>query len=90
MTPEQVLALAQAAMRTQGAYSYTNHFWDRMQDRNATVGDVKRSIRTATGAELRENGTWRLKGGKDADEIALEPVIEILGDQKIRLITILD
>lgn len=87
MTPEEVLALTKQAVLDGRCY-YTNHCRDRMQDRNASVRDIKRAIRTATSAEETENGTWRIYGGKDSDDVDLVPVIKIEGTT-IHLITIL-
>jgi len=61
---------------------------DRMVDRKANVGDIKRAIKTATSAQKQPNGTWRIYGGKDADDDDLVPVIKIEGTT-IHLITIL-
>ena len=89
MKPKEVLELAKQAV-LDGGLDYTNHFLDRMVDRDARVGDVKRSIKTATDAEEQDNGTWRLKGGRDTDDVSLVPVIVVRSDGKIRLVTILD
>lgn len=87
MTPEEVLALAKQAVSDGRCYP-TGHCMDRMQDRNASVRDIKRAIRTASSAEETDNGTWRISGGKDSDDEALVPVIKIEGTT-IHLITIL-
>jgi hypothetical protein len=90
MTAEEVLELAKDLLRTPGGYDYSNHLWhDRMADRRAKVGDVKRAIRTATSAVLTDNGTWRLLGGKDSDEEDLVPVIEVLHASRMRIVNIL-
>lgn len=85
-----VLALAKTLMRTPGAYDYSNHLWnERMRDRDAKVGDIKRAVRTATSAVKTDNGTWRLLGGKDADEQELVVVIDILSPTRMRVVNIL-
>lgn len=90
MTAEEVLALAKQLVRTPGGYEYTNHLWnERMFDRRAGVGDIRRAIRTATSAEQTPNGTWRLLGGTDSDEEELVPVIEVLSKTKMRIVNIL-
>jgi membrane protein implicated in regulation of membrane protease activity len=87
MTSEEVLLLAKQAVLDGRCYP-TKHCQDRMQDRNASVRDIKRAIRTANRAEETENGTWRIYGGKDSDDEDLVPVIKIEGTT-IHLITIL-
>ena len=87
MTPDEALKLAQEACRG-GRYCPTNHFRDRMEDRKATAGDVRRAILTADRAQRQPNGSWRLYGGQDADEVDLVPVFEIKGET-LHLITIL-
>ena len=87
MTSEEVLLFAKQAV-SEGRCIPTKHCIDRMQDRNASVGDIKRAIRTANSAQEQPNGTWRIYGGKDADDEDLVPVIKIEG-ATIHLITIL-
>ncbi|AUX28083.1 uncharacterized protein SOCE836_001510 [Sorangium cellulosum] len=77
-TPEEVLAYAQEKLREPGGYTYANHaIHERMDERNATVRDVKRAIRTATTAIRQPNGTWRLAGGTDSEGEPLVPVVDI-------------
>jgi hypothetical protein len=87
MTSEEVLLLAKQAVSL-GRCIPTKHCMDRMVDRKANVGDIKRAIRTATSAQEQPNGTWRIYGGKDADDDDLVPVIKI-EDTSIHIITIL-
>jgi hypothetical protein len=90
MTADEVLELAKRLARTPGGYDYTNHLWhDRMVDRNAMPGDIKRAIRTATSAVQTDNGTWRLYGGKDSEEVELVVVIEVLNPARMRIVNIL-
>jgi hypothetical protein len=90
MTADEVLALAKKLIRTPGGYDYTNHLWrERMADRNAETGDIKRAVRTAIVAVQTVNGTWRLQGGKDSDDVDLVVVVEILNPSRMRIVNIL-
>lgn len=76
--PAEVLAYAKEMLRVPGGYTYANHaIHERMQDRNVRVGDLKHAIRTATHAVQQPNGTWRLMGGTDTDDVELVPVIDV-------------
>lgn len=66
---------------------FTVHARDRMRERNARAADVRNAIRTATSARRRENGSWKLTGGKDIDGDDLDFAVDISGDS-VRIVTI--
>lgn len=88
MTPDEALRIAKEAVQY-GRDITTKHCRDRMEDRNASAREVKRAILMADRAEQQRNGSWRLYGGKDSEDVPLVPVVDIEA-QSIKLVTILD
>lgn len=87
-TPEEVLQFVKEMVRTPGGYRYGNHFIQRMEERGATARDVRRALLSATGAQQRENGSWRILGGTDSDDEDL--VVAVRVDDGLELVTLFD
>ena len=72
---DAIMARVQQAAKL-GILKTTNHSRARMEERNATVEDVRRAILTATVViEQPKENTIRLEGGKDIDGEDLAVVV---------------
>lgn len=59
-----------------GRFIFGNHALDRMKQRNATRGDVRSALTTATLATFQaDNGRWKITGGTDRSGDALEMAV---------------
>ncbi|MEY2934661.1 MAG: hypothetical protein RL033_5410 [Pseudomonadota bacterium] len=59
-----------------GRFIFGNHALDRMKQRNATRGDVRCALTTATLATFQaDNGRWKITGGTDRSGDALEMAV---------------
>lgn len=83
----EVLEQAKAAA-SRGLVGYSRHAHDRMNERGARAEDVLLAMKEATGATLKDNGTWRLSGGTDWDGDELDVVLDVRLDP-IRVVTIM-
>jgi hypothetical protein len=87
LTPQQVLALAQDAMRA-GRFIFTFHAEvERGPQRGAKYHDIKSAILSAKAAEKQPNGSWRLTGGTDLDGDDLTVAI-VVDAQSIRIVSL--
>lgn len=83
----EVLERARVAA-ARGNVGYSRHALGRMRERGAHAEDVLLAMRGATASSLKDNGTWRLSGGKDVDGDDLDVVLDVRCDP-IRVVTIM-
>ena len=74
-TAQFILAECHSA-GTRGRFIFGNHALDRMQERNATRGDVRSALTSATLATFQsDNGRWKITGGTDRSGDALDMAV---------------
>ena len=87
ISPQEALARARGAARF-GRFAFTTHAIDKMDERNVQAVDVRQAMRSATTATWNEDeGTWLLKGGRDAGGVGLQVVVAIDGID-VRVVTV--
>jgi DNA-binding transcriptional regulator YiaG len=59
-----------------GPLHFRHHALDRMQERNATRGDVRSALSSASLATFQsDNGRWKVTGGTDRSGDALDMAV---------------
>jgi hypothetical protein len=62
--------------RHKRAIHFGSHALDRMEERNATHGDVRSALTSAILATFQpDNGHWKITGGKDRSGDALDMAV---------------
>jgi hypothetical protein len=70
-----ILAECHSAGAT-GIFIFGRHALDRMKERNATRGDVRSALASATLATFQtDNGRWKVTGGTDRSGDALDMAV---------------
>jgi hypothetical protein len=70
------LAFQTCGNRKSGIVLFGNHALDRMKERNATRGDVRSALTSATPATFQpDNGRWKITGGTDRSGDALDMAV---------------